>query len=124
MSPSIEQLSHAYLDAWSRRDLQGIAALIHPDISFRSPNGQIRGSEAYLAAAGRMLPLLERIDVNLRLHGPDSAMFIYDFVCQAPIGVARTAEAVRFKDGLVCDSEVLFDPRSFQRAAPPAAVSG
>jgi hypothetical protein len=113
MSPSIEQVSSAYLQAWSSKDLKGLAAQLHADIHFKGPNAKSQGKDAYLAAAGRMFPLLERIDVRARLHGADSAMFVYDFVCREPIGVARTAELVRFEDGLIRDSEVFFDPRPF-----------
>jgi ketosteroid isomerase-like protein len=117
MSASIEQVSTAYLNAWSSKDLEGIAALLHPDIHFRSPNADTHGREAYLAAVARMFPLLLRIDVRAQLHGSDSAMFVYDFVCREPVGAARTAELVRFADGLIRDSEVFFDPRPFEALA-------
>jgi hypothetical protein len=123
MSPTIEQLSEDYLKAWSARDLQTLAALLHADIEFRSPNAQTRGREAYLAAVGRMLPLLIRLDVHARLHGPASAMFVYDFVCREPIGAVRTAERVCIEDGLIRDSEVFFDPRPFEALAQARAAA-
>jgi hypothetical protein len=41
-------------------------------------------------------------------------MFAYDFVCRDPIGVCRTAELVRFQDGLIRDIELFFDARPFE----------
>jgi hypothetical protein len=122
MSASIEQVSRAYLQAWQAKDLKALAAQLHPDIQFWSPNAQTQGREAYLAAVGRMLPLLERIDIRATLHGSDSAMFVYDFVCREPIGVARTAERVRIEGGLIRDSEVFFDPRPFEAFARARAA--
>jgi hypothetical protein len=127
MSPKIEQVCDAYLQAWSAGDLQRLAAQLHADIHFKSPNADSHGREAYLAAVARMKPLLLRLDVHARLHGPDSAMFMYDFVCREPLGTVRTAEWVRFEDGLIRDSEVFFDPRPFEalaRAAREAATRG
>jgi hypothetical protein len=123
MSASIEQVSRAYLKAWQDKDLKALAAQLHPDVHFRSPNAETQGREAYLAAVGRMLPLLERIDVHAVLHGSDSAMFVYDFVCREPIGTARTAELVRVEGGLIRASEVFFDPRPFEAFARARAAA-
>jgi hypothetical protein len=37
MSTSIESRCASYLDAWSRKDLEGVAAYIHPDVRFKAP---------------------------------------------------------------------------------------
>jgi hypothetical protein len=122
MRPTIEQVSDAYLHAWSAQDLAALAAQLHADVHFTSPNAQTRGREAYLAAVARMQPLLLRLDVHARLHGKDSTMFVYDFVCREPIGVVRTAELLRFQEGLIRDSEVFFDPRPFEALGPARAA--
>jgi len=122
MSESIEEVSKAYIDAWARKDLDGIAAHVHPQVHFRSPNADTTGRAAYVAAVARMLPLLEGIDVRAQFVSGDSAMFVYDFICRAPIGICRTAELLRFEDGLVRESEVFFDPRPFEALARARAA--
>jgi len=122
---SIESTCAAYLDAWSRKDLDGITVHLHPNVHFKGPMQEFNGCEATLASAKRVFPLLERLDVRAKFVAGDRAMFVYDFVCRAPIGVCRTAEMVRFQDGLICDIELFFDARPFealQRAQATNAV--
>jgi ketosteroid isomerase-like protein len=126
MLKSIESNCAAYLDAWSRKDLDGIAVHLHSDVHFKGPMQELNGREAVLASSKRVFALLERLDVRVKLVSGDRAMFAYDFVCRAPIGVCRTAELVRFEDGLIRDIELFFDARPFeamQRVQAAAAAS-
>jgi hypothetical protein len=75
---------------------------------------ELNGREAVLASSKRIFSLLERLEVRGRFVSADRAMFAYDFVCRDPIGVCRTAELVRFQDGLIRDIELFFDARPFE----------
>jgi SnoaL-like domain len=114
MTASIEAACAAYLDAWARKDLDGIAARVHPDVRFKAPMQVLNGRDAYLAATARVFPLLERFETRAQFVAGDRAMFAYDFVCREPIGVCPTAELVRFQDGLIRDIELFFDARPFE----------
>ena len=114
MSKSIDATCAAYLGAWTRKDLDGIAAHIHPAVHFKAPMQELKGRESFLAAAARMFPLLERFDTRGTFVSGDRAMFAYDFVCREPIGVSATAELVRFEEGLIRDVELFFDARPFE----------
>jgi len=114
MLNSIESNCTAYLDAWSRKDLDGIAIHLHPDVHFKGPMQELNGRDAVLASTKRVFPLLVRLDVRARFISGDQAMFAYDFVCHEPIGVCRTAEMVRFADGLIRETELFFDARPFE----------
>ena len=120
---SIESNSAAYLDAWSRKDLDGIAIHLHPEVHFKGPMQELNGREAVLASSRRVFPLLERLDVRAKFVSGDRAMFAYDFVCSDPIGVCRTAELVRFEDGLIRDIELFFDARPFEAMRRAQAAS-
>src|SRR5262245_61433049 len=67
----------AYLDAWRRRDLERIAASVHADVHFKSPNSETCGRDHYRAATGRFLVLVERVDVRAQFISGDRAMFAY-----------------------------------------------
>lgn len=126
MLKSIESNCAAYLDAWSRKDLDGIAIHLHPDVHFKGPMQELNGREAILASSKRVFPLLEKLDVRAKFVSGDRAMFAYDFVCRDPIGICRTAELVRFQDGLIRDIELFFDARPFeamQRAQATCAAT-
>lgn len=126
MSSPNETNGAAYLDAWSRKDLHGIGLYLHPSVHFKGPMQELDGRDAVLASAQRIFPLLERLDIRAQFFAGARAMFAYDFICRAPIGLCRTAELVRFDNGLIRDIELFFDARPFeamQRApadkAPP-----
>jgi hypothetical protein len=114
MSKSIESLCASYLDAWSRKDLEGIAVHIHPDVRFKGPMQEFQGRDAYLIATKRVFPLLERLDFRAQFISEDRAMLVYDFVCRDPTGVSRTAEMVRFDGELIRETELFFDARPFE----------
>jgi hypothetical protein len=114
MPKSIDSNCAAYLDAWSRKDLDGIAVHLHPDVHFKGPMQELNGRDAVLASSRRIFPLLERLEVRARFVSGDRAMFAYDFVCRDPIGVCRTAELVGFQDGLIRNIELFFDARPFE----------
>jgi hypothetical protein len=114
MTTSIEAACTAYLDAWARKDLSGIAARLHPAVRFKGPMQELNGRESVLAAAERVFPLLERFETWAQFVSRDRAMFAYDFICREPIGVCPTAELVRFEDGLIRDIQLFFDARPFE----------
>jgi len=114
MPKSIESSCTSYLDAWSRKDLEGIAALLHPNVHFVGPMQELNGREAVLTSAARIFPLLERLEIRAQCISGETAMFAYDFVCHKPIGICRTAEMVRFEDGLIRETELFFDARPFE----------
>lgn len=124
MTP-IAKAATAYLDAWTRKDLDGIGAHLHPQVHFKAPMQELTGREQVLAAAARMFPLLERLDMRAQFFSADAAMVCYDFVCREPIGVSRTAEWMRFDGMLIREIELFFDARPFealQRAAAQRAA--
>jgi hypothetical protein len=125
MSTTTESACAAYLAAWARKDLDGIAERLHQDVHFKGPMQELQGRDEVLAASKRVFSLLERFEVRAQFLGDDRAMFAYDFVCREPIGVCPTAELVRFEDGLIRDIALFFDARPFEalqrernRAAP------
>ena len=114
MSRGNESNAAAYIDAWSRKDLDAIAAHLHPAVHFKGPMQELNGRDAVLAAAKAIFPVLERMDIRGQFVNGDRAVFVYDFICRQPVGVCRTAELVRFEDGLVRDTELFFDARPFE----------
>ena len=120
---SIEAICNSYLDAWARKDVEAIAAHLHPDVTFRAPMQQLHGRDAVIAATKRMMPMLKTLANRAQFVAGDRAMFSYDFVCLEPVGVCRTAEQVRIEDDLIREIELFFDPRPFVEAQRRAAAS-
>ena len=110
-----------YLATWQQKELAGIARHLHPAVHFTGPMMEIDGREGVTAAVARLLPLLKDFRVRSTFTSGDHAMFTYDFVCEPPIGVCRTAEEVTFEDGLVKRIELFYDPRPFEPLANRAS---
>jgi hypothetical protein len=114
MLNTVEGKCAAYMDAWSRKDLDAIGALLHPKVHFKGPMQELNGREAVLAASQRIFPLLEKFVARQQLVSGERAMFAYDFICREPIGLCRTAELIQFEDGLIRETELFFDARPFE----------
>ena len=114
MATSVATVCAGYLEAWARKDLEGIGRSLHPDVHFAGPMQQLTGRDAVLASSQRVFGLLERFDIKAQLFAEDHAMFVYDFVCREPIGVCRTAELVRIEDGLIREINLFYDARPFE----------
>ena len=111
-------VADAYLNSWSRKDPDGIAATLHPDVTFKGPvAGEISGREAVVAGFARMLPLVQALHVRAKFSDGHQVMCAEDFVCREPIGSVRTAELLTFEDGLIRSIELFFDARPFEAAA-------
>jgi hypothetical protein len=123
---TIDEKCRVYMDAWTRKNLEGIGALYHPEVHFKGPMQELHGKDAVLAATQRIFPLLDSVAVRYQFVEGNRAMFVYDFVCREPIGLCRTAELVQFDDGLIRETELFFDARPFEayqrsHSAPAAA---
>ena len=114
MVNTIEAKCAAYMDAWSRKDLDAIGALLHPKVHFKGPMQELNGREAVLAASQKIFPLLDKFVVRQQFVSGERSMFAYDFVCREPIGLCRTAELIKFEDGLIRETELFFDARPFE----------
>lgn len=125
MSTPIQSACSDYLEAWATKDLDRIAERLHPDVQFKGPMREMRGRDEVLASSKSIFQLLDRFEVRDRFVDGDRAIFVYDFVCRAPIGVCPTAELVRFEDGLIREITLFYDARPFeamQRARSQAAA--
>lgn len=106
--------TQAYLQAWNRKDLAAIEGLIAEGVTFKGPLSETAGRQAFMAAAAKMFPLLQRIDVRHVYGNADHTVAVYDFVCAQPIGTCRTTELLSFESGRISASELFFDAPPFE----------
>ena len=115
--PALLSLAEEYLDAWKRKDLQAIGALVHPQIRLTSPVTEVTGKDAFLATCEKIFPLLLDVQIHAKFSSQTQAMMVYDFVLKEPIGTTRTANLMTFENHLIRSVELLFDARAFERSA-------
>lgn len=111
------EIAQEYLAAWKRKDADGIARLVHPDVHLKSPVADLRGRGAFQAMCEKILPQLDNVIVRAKFATETQAMLVYDFVLKEPIGVTRTANLMTFEGELIRSVELFFDARAFENSA-------
>jgi hypothetical protein len=104
-----------YLAAWRKKDLNGIAEHLHPNVHFKAPLSEVTGKDAVLNAAQRIFPFLIDYGIRSTFASDDQAVAIYDFICAEPIGTSPTAELLTLRGRQVIDIQLFFDPRPFEK---------
>ena len=107
------------LAAWhamiERRDLSGLAAIVHPDATFHSPVAftPYRSAAALQLALGTVVDVFEDFTYHRQFAAPDGLNVVLEF--SARIGGKRLkgVDLVRFdEDGRIVDFEVMVRPAS------------
>jgi ketosteroid isomerase-like protein len=112
---SLKKIARDYLDAWSRKDLAGIASHLDPKVTFRGPVSELEGRDQFLAGAERMFALLKSVEPRTVLEEGGQVACLYDFNCIEPVGRCRTAEFLTFEGDKIASSEVFFDSAPFAK---------
>ncbi len=115
------ETGESYLAAWKNKDIDAIASFLDPDVHFKGPMTEVDGAGAVLAGAQRMLPMLRDLQIRSKFASGNQAIFTYDFICQEPIGVCRTAELMTFENDRIKSIELFFDARPFEKLAKSRA---
>lgn len=117
MATNTLELAEKYLAAWQRKDLESIAMQVHPEIVLTRPRSHVAGKQAYLEAAKTILEVIKEFRVRSTFSSGNQVVFVYDLICQSPIGPCPTAELITFEPGLVASVELFYDPRPFEQIA-------
>jgi hypothetical protein len=115
MADELLGIADNYIKAWNRKDADGIAQLLSPDVHFVGAMAETDGRDLYVEAVRRMFPILKGIEVRSKFASGSEVMLAYDFNCSEPIGKCRTAELLTFRNGLITRSEIFFDARPFEK---------
>jgi ketosteroid isomerase-like protein len=108
-------IASAYYEAVSKRDIQSVARLLHPDVRLLGPLGNAEGKESVLQAVTRFAGLLKSLRVNICFGSGDQAVVNYDADCGEPFGVIRSVALISLKDDRIARIELFFDARPFEK---------
>lgn len=107
-------IAEKYINAWSRRDIDSIGELVHPQIHLKSPVTEVDGKAAFLDAVKRTLEPLEQVTVRAKFGSDTQAILVYDFQMKGA-GLVRNANLMTFQDNLIQSVELFFDASPFQK---------
>lgn len=102
------QLVSSFLAARENLDPKA-ADLMDAAFSFESPLMRIDDRDSYLQTHRAFQKLVKGMRMISELYGPDTASLLYDLDTTTPVGVQRTAEYFRIKEGKVASILLLFD---------------
>ncbi len=106
-------LADDYYKGFIDRDLTRISSHLHPDVHFIAPMGELKGRDAVVEAAKRLVNIMKGLIIRARFSSGDQVVLVYDIQYGDPIGICRTAVMMNFKDGLIIRTELFYDARPF-----------
>jgi hypothetical protein len=109
-------LATRYIEACGKHDYDAVAQYLSPDVSFRGPNMESTGSDAFIGALKRMTPIWVRNDIHHVFVDGATACVVYDFVTNTETGPSRAVEVLEFRDDRIAGIDLLFDRVKFAQA--------
>ncbi|MER5353743.1 nuclear transport factor 2 family protein [Kitasatospora sp. NPDC002551] len=113
-----QRFAEEWVATWNSRDLEGVLAHYTDDVVFVSPravsvlgepSGEVRGKDALRAYWGKALALLPGLHFTLDSVRVAVDTIVIDYRNERGVAVA---EALTFRDGLVCRGFGAYGPES------------
>jgi SnoaL-like domain len=98
-----------YINAVGEHRLEALPAMLDPDAEFTVGDTTLRGAEAFIGGFRRLDPIIERNAIRKIFVDGDEACVIYDFVTDTPAGAVLSIEYLKFKNGRIASSLLLFE---------------
>lgn len=103
-----EAVARTYIEAWGRRDMDAVAALLTADATFEGPMARAEGAAAFLQAGGEFAQFVTDVEVVALVGDEDQAAVLYD-MATTPFGTLRAAEHLQVAGGRIVGSRLVFD---------------
>jgi hypothetical protein len=101
-------LAQTFIEKWASGDLDEVAARVDPEISYEGPMARTEGAAAYLDVVGPFSRVVTGINILAVTAAGDQAMIMYEMET-TPFGTLAAADLLRFKDGRILTSRLVFD---------------
>jgi len=109
MATAVHELVTSYIQAVGNHRLEDLPAMLEPDVEFIVGDTTLRGPDAFVGAFERLDPIILRNDVRKVFVDGDEAIVIYDFVTDTPAGAVVSVEHIKFRNGRIASSLLVFE---------------
>jgi len=109
MAKQVHDLVTSYIDAVGEHRLEDLPPMLDPDAEFTVGDTTLRGADAFIGGFKRLEPIIKRNEIRKIFVDGDEAIVIYDFVTDTPVGAVLSVEHLKFKDGRIASSLLLFE---------------
>ncbi|MFJ1457375.1 nuclear transport factor 2 family protein [Nocardia sp. N2S4-5] len=98
----------AFVEAFGKRDMSAVSALLADDVLFESPRVRITNATDVLAAVTDFAQAVTGVDIIDAFGDDERAVVVYD-MHTGPFGTLRTVDHVVVRDGRIAADTVVFD---------------
>jgi hypothetical protein len=109
MTAKLHDLIASYIGAVGEGRLDDIRPMLEPDAEFMVGDTTLRGAEAFIGGFRRLAPIIKRNEIHKIFVDGDEACVIYDFVTDTPVGPVVSVEYLKFKNGRIASSLLVFE---------------
>jgi urea transporter len=109
MTGQTRETVQAYHRARFAGDVTAAAAQLAGTFSFRSPLIESADARGHLDGLAGFVGIVTGVDLISELYGDAEATLVYDVHTATPVGVQRTAEHFRLRDGKIEAITLIFD---------------
>jgi len=116
------EIFRAYLERFTRGDIDGAAELLDDDFAFAGPILQSTGKADFLAGSAAAAAMARGCEIHQQWVDGDSVCSIYDFKVETPMGAGSIpmAEWSVISDGRLVSSRLIFDTADMAALMPSA----
>lgn len=109
------EIAVAFIEAFGRGDMDGVAARLAEDVVFTSPQVRLAGAGAVLAAVGEFARAVDGVDIVAVVGDGEQAMIMYD-MRTVPFGTLRAVDRLVVSGGRITSDTLVFDTYEVRRA--------
>ncbi|WP_410672317.1 hypothetical protein [Amycolatopsis sp. cmx-4-68] len=109
MTDRTRETVQAYSRARFAGDVPAAAAQLASTFAFESPLISSADARGHLAGLAGFVSVVTGVEVLSELYGESEATLVYDVHTATPVGVQRTAEHFRLRDGKIEAITLIFD---------------
>ena len=107
------EIAKAYYTAMAHKDMATLEQYLHPDVKIKTPLFALQGKEAVFGSVKNFSFFFTTLVIRAVCGSENHAMVAYLVTFPAPFGTVSSTAFLTFKDGLIADIELLYDPRPF-----------
>lgn len=112
--PASVAVAMTYIEAFGRRDLPAVTALLHEDVVFDNPRTHLTGVADVSAAIGAFAEAVTGVEIIDAFGDDDRAVVVYD-MHTGPFGSLRAVDHVTVRGGRITSDTVVFDTARLPR---------
>ncbi|MBY8854952.1 nuclear transport factor 2 family protein [Nocardia sp. CA2R105] len=113
-APASVPIAVAFVEAFGRRDLLTVTAMLHDDVVFDGPRTHLTGAADVSAAIGKFAEAVTGVEVIDAFGEDDRVLVVYD-MHTGPFGTLRTVDHITVRGDRIAADTVVFDTARLPR---------